>query len=318
MRGLLRAEGLEQAVAVDSAGTGGWHAGDPPDARAVAAARSRGIVVEGAARQVTAEDFDDFDLLLAMDRDNERDLLARAPDGEARAKVAAAARVRPGRGRRRRPRRPRPLLRRPQRLRPRAGPRRGGVPRAARRGAPRGRRVTVPGALADAVARATGAAVTGGARASGGSINEAWALRARRRRARVRQDARRRRARRVRHRGRRPALAGAGARRSRCRACSRSARTTGRASWRSSGSTRAAWTPPARRSSAAGWPRCTAPARPPSARRRPARRRARRGAARRCASASSRCPTTPPPTGRRSTRSGACSRWWRCAWRAAR
>jgi protein-tyrosine phosphatase len=79
MRSLLRAEGIERTVALDSAGTGGWHAGAPPDARAV--------VVEGAARQVTAEDFDDFDLVLAMDRDNERDLLAWAPDGEARAKV---------------------------------------------------------------------------------------------------------------------------------------------------------------------------------------------------------------------------------------
>ena len=87
MRGLLRAEGLEQAVTIDSAGTGGWHAGDPPDTRAVAAARSRDVVVEGAARQVTAQDFDRFDLVLAMDRDNERELLARAPDDEARAKV---------------------------------------------------------------------------------------------------------------------------------------------------------------------------------------------------------------------------------------
>ena len=87
MRGLLRAEGLEHAVTLDSAGTGGWHAGAPPDARSVAAARSRGVVVEGAARQVTTADFDDFDLLLAMDRDNERELLARAPDRETRAKV---------------------------------------------------------------------------------------------------------------------------------------------------------------------------------------------------------------------------------------
>ena len=87
MRGLLRAEGLEEAVAIDSAGTGGWHAGSAPDGRAVAAARSRDVVVEGEARQVTAEDFERFDLLLAMDRDNERELLARAPDAEARAKV---------------------------------------------------------------------------------------------------------------------------------------------------------------------------------------------------------------------------------------
>jgi protein-tyrosine phosphatase len=87
MRGLLRAEGLEQSVEIESAGTGGWHAGSAPDARAVAAARSRDIVIEGEARQVTAEDFERFDLLLAMDRDNERELLARAPDAQARAKV---------------------------------------------------------------------------------------------------------------------------------------------------------------------------------------------------------------------------------------
>ncbi len=87
MRGLLRAEGLERAVEIESAGTGGWHAGSAPDARAVAAARTRDIVVEGEARQVTAKDFERFDLLLAMDRDNERELLARAPDAQARAKV---------------------------------------------------------------------------------------------------------------------------------------------------------------------------------------------------------------------------------------
>jgi protein-tyrosine phosphatase len=87
MRSLLRAEGLEGAVEVHSAGTGGWHAGSAPDERAVAVARSRDIVVEGEARQVTAEDFERFDLLLAMDRENERELLARAPDEQARAKV---------------------------------------------------------------------------------------------------------------------------------------------------------------------------------------------------------------------------------------
>jgi low molecular weight protein-tyrosine phosphatase len=87
MRSLLRAEGLEEAVEVQSAGTGGWHAGSAPDERAVAVARSRDIVVEGEARQVTAEDFERFDLLLAMDGENERELLARAPDEQARARV---------------------------------------------------------------------------------------------------------------------------------------------------------------------------------------------------------------------------------------
>ncbi len=87
MRGLVRDAGLEGRVELDSAGTGGWHAGDPPDARATAAARARGVDLDGAARAVTAEDFEHFDLLLAMDRENERDLLARAPDADARAKV---------------------------------------------------------------------------------------------------------------------------------------------------------------------------------------------------------------------------------------
>src|SRR5215203_4411672 len=74
MRGLLREQGLEDVVEVDSAGTGDWHVGDPPDARATAAARARGIALAGAARQVAAADFTDYDLILAADRRNLRDL----------------------------------------------------------------------------------------------------------------------------------------------------------------------------------------------------------------------------------------------------
>jgi len=81
MRHLLAERGLDDEVDVQSAGTGGWHAGDPPDARATAAARERGITLEGAARQVTAEDFDEFDVLVAMDRDNLANLRAIAPAG---------------------------------------------------------------------------------------------------------------------------------------------------------------------------------------------------------------------------------------------
>jgi len=80
MRGLLREQGLEDVVAVDSAGTGDWHLGDPPDPRATAAAAARGVALAGAARQVTAADFEDHDLILAADRRNLRDLLAVAPD----------------------------------------------------------------------------------------------------------------------------------------------------------------------------------------------------------------------------------------------
>ena len=87
MRHLLREEGLADRVELESAGTGGWHVGDPPDARATEAAGRRGIVLDGAARRVTPADFERFDLLVAMDRDNLADLRRLAPDAVAREKV---------------------------------------------------------------------------------------------------------------------------------------------------------------------------------------------------------------------------------------
>jgi protein-tyrosine phosphatase len=89
MRRLIADAGLEDTVTVDSAGTGGWHAGSPPDERATAAARARGVVLDGRARQVTAADFDRFDLLVAMDASNRRDLECLAPNAAARRKVVA-------------------------------------------------------------------------------------------------------------------------------------------------------------------------------------------------------------------------------------
>src|SRR6185436_9645070 len=85
MRRLIDDAGLD--IEVDSAGTGGWHAGEPPDERATLAARRRGVTLAGAARQVRRDDFRTFDLLVALDRGNLRDLLALAPDEEAAAKV---------------------------------------------------------------------------------------------------------------------------------------------------------------------------------------------------------------------------------------
>jgi protein-tyrosine phosphatase len=87
MRKLVRDAGLEGSFEIDSAGTGGWHVGEAPDARATAAAHNRGITLEGQARKVRPEDFDRFDLILAMDRSNEDDLRRVAPGGQARAKV---------------------------------------------------------------------------------------------------------------------------------------------------------------------------------------------------------------------------------------
>ncbi len=87
MRRLVADAGLEDEIVIDSAGTGDWHIGHPPDERATTAARGRGITLEGQARQVIADDFDAHDLVVAMDRANERDLLALAPDAAAREKV---------------------------------------------------------------------------------------------------------------------------------------------------------------------------------------------------------------------------------------
>jgi protein-tyrosine phosphatase len=88
VRHLIRERGLEDEIEIDSAGTGGWHVGHPPDERATAAADRRGIVLDGSARRFDpGSDFDRFDLVLAMDEENRRDLLALAPDDEARAKV---------------------------------------------------------------------------------------------------------------------------------------------------------------------------------------------------------------------------------------
>jgi protein-tyrosine phosphatase len=87
MRHLVRERGLEDRVEVASAGTGSWHVGSAPDPRSAEAARRRGIALEGAAQQVSPRDFDGYDLLVAMDRSNLRDLLDLAPDDAARRKV---------------------------------------------------------------------------------------------------------------------------------------------------------------------------------------------------------------------------------------
>jgi len=80
--GVLRAMAKERGVdvTIDSAGTGGWHAGDPPDARMAKAASKRGIdIAYQRARQVDLSDFYQFDYLLAMDLSNHSDLLEMAP-----------------------------------------------------------------------------------------------------------------------------------------------------------------------------------------------------------------------------------------------
>lgn len=76
----LQQSGLIDDFHLDSAGTGGWHVGDPPDPRSVAVARSHGVDISiQTARQIVTADFGRFDLILAMDRSNEATLRARAP-----------------------------------------------------------------------------------------------------------------------------------------------------------------------------------------------------------------------------------------------
>ena len=88
MMHVLREAGLDGRVEVDSAGTGAWHVGDSADPRARAAAARRGIALQSIARQVTPEDLDSFDLVLAADAENQRELLRLAGgDPGRRAKV---------------------------------------------------------------------------------------------------------------------------------------------------------------------------------------------------------------------------------------
>lgn len=86
-RRVVEEEGLTDRFEIDSAGLGDWHVGQAPDTRAQSAASSRGIdISRQCARQVAAEDFARFDLLLVMDRSNDAELKHRAPS-EARAKI---------------------------------------------------------------------------------------------------------------------------------------------------------------------------------------------------------------------------------------
>lgn len=71
---LIANEGLEDRFVVDSAGTGGWHVGNPADRRMRAAAERRGIHLPSRARQIELADFTSFDRILTMDDDNLRNV----------------------------------------------------------------------------------------------------------------------------------------------------------------------------------------------------------------------------------------------------
>ena len=73
-RHLATERGPDHEFLVDSAGTGAWHVGEPPDRRSVEVAARHGITVNGRARKVRPDDLQSFDLVVAMDRENLEDL----------------------------------------------------------------------------------------------------------------------------------------------------------------------------------------------------------------------------------------------------
>lgn len=87
MQSMVDEAGLSASIRIDSAGTEGWHHGKLPDARMREAGKARGYTLQSRARQVKREDLEIFDLILAMDSDNLRNLRALDPQGLHHAKI---------------------------------------------------------------------------------------------------------------------------------------------------------------------------------------------------------------------------------------
>ncbi len=84
---LAEKKGVEDKYEVDSAGTIAYHAGERPDHRMCEVAAERGLVYSGRARQFTRDDFDQFDLIIAMDKENKHSLLSWAVSSEQEDKI---------------------------------------------------------------------------------------------------------------------------------------------------------------------------------------------------------------------------------------
>lgn len=86
--GILRSK-LDSNFIIDSAGTGGWHAGQSPDKRSIETAKQYNIDISNQkARKFSISDFDLFDYIYVMDKSNYKDVINLAPDEAAKAKVA--------------------------------------------------------------------------------------------------------------------------------------------------------------------------------------------------------------------------------------
>ena len=87
MRRLVEADGLAKRIECDSAGTISFHTGNPPDTRMREAAARRGIRTGGQARQIRANDYRLFDMILTMDDENLENVLSMAPVGDYPAEI---------------------------------------------------------------------------------------------------------------------------------------------------------------------------------------------------------------------------------------
>lgn len=76
---LVNREGLEDRILISSAGTGGWHVGQPPDSRMRRTAREKGVRLSGRAEQFQPSDYHRFDMVIAMDGSNQSVLEQIAP-----------------------------------------------------------------------------------------------------------------------------------------------------------------------------------------------------------------------------------------------
>ncbi|WP_396142076.1 low molecular weight protein-tyrosine-phosphatase [Flavobacterium sp.] len=86
--GILRSK-LDSNFIIDSAGTGGWHAGESPDQRSIETAKQNNIDISNQkARKFSIADFDSFDYIYVMDQSNHKDVINLAPNKVAKAKVA--------------------------------------------------------------------------------------------------------------------------------------------------------------------------------------------------------------------------------------
>lgn len=91
MKAVVDERGESSRYIIDSAGTGRWHVGQLPDKRMRVHALRRGLTLDHICRQVSVDDFDDFDLIIGMDSQNVADLRELAPTSEAAEKVVPMA-----------------------------------------------------------------------------------------------------------------------------------------------------------------------------------------------------------------------------------